>query len=105
MKKTESRNPFYEEIQRNGITIDVLSSSDEHPGPSRNPYYARIRAAGGIQIHAPGRPKRGEVRQPTAVRSVRLPIEIWKRVQAQAKRERISLNAALRQAAQIWLKS
>jgi hypothetical protein len=32
-------------------------------------------------------------------------VELWKLVEAQAKREQISLNAAMRQAARIWLMS
>jgi hypothetical protein len=105
MKKTKIRNPFYEEIQRNGIVIDVQRPGEDPNAPSRNPYYAHIRAAGGVHIYPPGRPRRGEPRRPTVVKSVRLPPEVWKQVRAQAKRERISLNAAMRQAALIWLQS
>ena len=103
MKKTSVRNPFYEEIQRNGIVIDVDGQSSNEP--SKNPYYASIRAAGGVHIYPPGRPRRGEPKRPTVVRSVRLPPKIWEQVQAQAKREGISLNAAMKQAALIWLQS
>lgn len=100
MKKTEIRNPFYEDIRKNGVVVDV-QPEDGSDQPSR--YYARVAATGGL--HTPGRPRRGEVRAPTAVRSIRLPVELWKLVEAQAKREQISLNAALRQAARIWLRS
>lgn len=103
MKKTDVRNPFYEEIQRNGIIIDVSRLNEDPSTPARNPYYAR--AAGGIHLYPPGRPRRGEARRPTVVRSVRLPPGIWKQMQAQAKREGISLNAAMRQAAQLWLRA
>ena len=102
MKKTDIRNPFYEDIRKNGIVVDVQSDDDSEQLPSK-PYYERIAAAGGL--HTPGRPRRGEVREPTAVRSIRLPVELWKLVEAQAKREQISLNAAMRQAARIWLMS
>jgi hypothetical protein len=101
MKKTDVRNPFYEDICKNGVIVDV--QGEDAGQPPSSPYYARVAAAGGL--HIPGRPKRGEVRPPTAVRSIRLPVELWKLVEAQAKREQISLNAALRQAARIWLKS
>ena len=90
MKKTDLHsvpNPFYADIRKNGFVIDVQS------------------AASTRREHALGRPRRGEVRQPTAVRSVRLPKVLWDLVQAQARREHISINAALRQAAQIWIKS
>jgi len=102
MRKTDIRNPFYEDIRKNGIVVDVQREDGSDP-PSSNPYYERIAAAGGL--HAPGRPRRGEVRELTAVRSIRLPVELWKLVEAQAKREQISLNAAMRQAARIWLMS
>ena len=102
MKKTDVRNPFYEDIRKNGVVVDV-QREDGSDQPSSNHYYDRVAAAGGL--HVPGRPRRGEVRQPTAVRSVRLPVELWKLVELQAKREQISLNAAMRQAARIWLRS
>lgn len=82
------RNPFYEDIQKHGVVIDVHS---EGVPESRE--------------NALGRPRRGEARSPTAVRSVRLPTALWSLVQAQARRERISINAALRQAARIWVRS
>ena len=102
MRKADIRNPFYEDIRKNGVVVDVQREDGSDPPPS-NPYYERIAAAGGL--HTPGRPKRGEIRAPTAVRSIRLPVELWKLVEAQAKREQISLNAAMRQAARIWLMS
>ena len=80
-------NPFYADIRKHGFVIDVQSDGEEQRAPSS------------------GRPRRGEVRLPTAVRSVRLPKALWELVQAQARRERISINAALRQAAQIWIQS
>jgi hypothetical protein len=80
------RNPFYADIQKNGIIVDVERSSPD-------------------KAAVVGRPRRGEVRLPTAVRSIRLPKALWALVQAQARRERISINAALRQAAQIWIRS
>lgn len=101
MKIQNVTNPFYEDIQRNGIIIDVPRKTVQGR-PITNPYYARIRAAGGIRI---GRPRRGEKRRPTIVQSVRLPPELWKRVEAQAKREKITVSEALREGALIWLRS
>ena len=72
MRKTDIRNPFYEDICKNGIVVDV-QREDDSDLPSSNPYYERIAAAGGL--HAPGRPRRGEVRGQTTVRSIRLPVE------------------------------
>lgn len=87
MKKNSVRNPFYEDIRKHGVIVDVESTGSVD------------RAA------TLGRPRRGETRLPTTVRSVRLPTALWTLVQAQARRERISINAALRQAAQIWIQS
>ena len=97
---TARRNPFYEDIRKNGVIVDV-QREDDSDSPALSRYYARVAATGGL--HPPGRPKRGEVREPTTVRSIRLPAELWKLVEAQAKREQIPLNAAMRQAARIWL--
>jgi hypothetical protein len=102
-KAKKVRNPFYADIQRNGIIIDVPVKSLPHGKRGiSNPYYARIMSEGGVRI---GRPRREEKARPTVVKSVRLPPEIWKRVQQQAEREGIPLNAAMRQAALIWLQS
>jgi hypothetical protein len=79
-------NPFYKDIRKHGFVIDIQGDVMRREPTS-------------------GRPRRGEVRQPTAVRSIRLPKALWELVQAQARRERISINAALRQAAQIWIQS
>jgi hypothetical protein len=107
MKKSDSRpirNPFYEDIRRNGIIVDVQRTAVSSRSSLR-PYYARVRTASGLHASPLGRPKRGEIRQPTTIRSVRLPVKLWELVRAQARRERISLNAAMHQAAQIWLRS
>jgi hypothetical protein len=93
------RNPFYKAIQREGITIAV--KRPERAGPTRNPYYDRIAADGGVTWG--GRAK--APRRPTSVHSVRIDPQIWKRVAAQAARERISTNEAVRQALLIWLRS
>jgi uncharacterized protein (DUF4415 family) len=104
MKKRDVRNPFYADIQREGIIFATPIQSLPHGNrkPS-NPYYLRGEVEG---MHVSlGRPKRHEKARPTRVKSVRLSPDVWKRVQAQAKREQISLNAALRQAVLIWLQS
>ena len=53
MRKTDIRNPFYEDIRKNGIVVDVQREDGSDP-PSSNPYYERIAAAGGL--HTPGAP-------------------------------------------------
>lgn len=101
MKKSKVRNPFYADILRNGIVIHVPSPAPHRSRGISNPYYAKIKDLG-IRI---GRPRRGEKARPTIVKSVRLPPDLWKRMKAQADRERIPLNQAMRQAVQIWLRS
>ncbi len=95
-----SRNPFCKLIERGGMILMPLSAEDAKL-PSRNPYYKRI-AKEGIRI---GRPSKDEgPRPPTHVRSVRLPEALWAKVEAQAEREGIPVNAALRQAALMWIR-
>jgi hypothetical protein len=95
-------NPFCAEIQRDGYIIDVPRPPP--PGrPITNPYYDLIQKGGGIHV---GRPFKQEGRRPpTAVRSLRLPKKTWRRIEQQARREKLSVNAALHQAALIWLRS
>ena len=52
-----------------------------------------------------GRPRRGEKREPTKTRSIRLAEKIWALADKQAKAEGLSTNAAIRTAIMIWLKS
>lgn len=100
MKHTSSEtdNPFYAEIMRDGMII-----APELPArpDTRNPYYERIRKEG-VSV---GRPTRDEGPRPaTTVRSIRLPVTLWKKLEAQAKREKTTINAAIRQAAQLWIR-
>lgn len=98
-------NPFYQRVQREGLHIINDCAVREGISPT-NPYYERIRRSGGIrlQVHR-GRPRAGEKSIPTVTKSIRLPPAIWKRLEAQAKREGKTLHAALRQAVLIWLRS
>jgi hypothetical protein len=103
------RNPYAKRIQREGIEL-------EHDGPSRtslaaipeadlgravvrtSPYARRIAAEGlWIQVGR-GRPRRGLEVGPTPARSVRLPETVWKALEAEARREKVSLHAVLRYA-------
>ena len=99
------RNPFYAAVQRGGICFaNPIKSLPHGNRVASNPYYDRIVTDGGVCV-AMGRPSRHEKARPTVVKSVRLPPEVWKRVQDQAARERIPVNAAVRQAILIWLQS
>lgn len=68
-----------------------------------NPYAKRI-AKEGYTIHVTrGRPKKGTETGPTAPRSVRFPVEVWKHLEKRAKAEGMPLHAALRAAVLSWL--
>ena len=99
------KNPFYASVMRDGIHIKPHRII--RPGvPVTNPYFERVQRAGGVRIRiGSGRPKKGEKADATETKSVRLPPVIWKRAEAQAESEGLSLHAAMRQAILIWLRS
>jgi hypothetical protein len=51
-----------------------------------------------------GRPKRGEKAAPSAARTVRLPVVLWRALKVRAKRKGSTLNAELGEAAAEWLR-
>ena len=69
----------------------------------RNPYAARI-AREGIEIQVGrGRPKKLLEIGETVPRSVRFPLAIWKRLEGRARKQGMTLHAALRKAILDWL--
>jgi hypothetical protein len=69
----------------------------------KNPYAARI-AKEGITVQVgKGRPKKLEEVGGTSPRSVRFPDEVWKLIEARAKKKGLSLHAALRKAILDWI--
>lgn len=69
----------------------------------QNPYAARI-AKEGITVQVGrGRPKKLEEVGGTSPRSVRFPDEVWKLLEARAKKKGITLHAALREAILAWI--
>src|ERR1700734_1711410 len=69
----------------------------------KNPYAARI-AKEGITVQVgKGRPKKLEEVGGTSPRSVRFPDEVWKLIEARAKKKGLSLHAALRMAILDWI--
>jgi hypothetical protein len=69
----------------------------------RNPYAARI-AKEGITVQVgKGRPKKLEEVGGTSPRSVRFPDEVWRLIEARAKKRGLSLHAALREAILAWI--
>jgi len=68
-----------------------------------NPYAARI-AKEGITVQVgKGRPKKLEEVGGTSPRSVRFPDEVWKLIEARAKKNGLTLHAALRKAILDWI--
>ncbi|MBI4705985.1 MAG: CopG family transcriptional regulator [Deltaproteobacteria bacterium] len=102
-----ARNPFFGSVERNGIRF--VTATNARPVGDRavsNPYYRRIEQDGGVRLRVrPGRPRKGEPAGATTVKSVRLPPQIWERVEVQAEREGMTRHAAIRQAILIWLQS
>ena len=81
----------------------------------KNPYAARIAKDGGYWIEvdgepprfvrtAEGRPKKGAPAAHSITKSVRFPDEVWKALEKRAKKQGITLHAALRKAIVEWLK-
>ena len=94
MKKTS--NPFYDDIQRNGITL-VLPLAPKQRG--KRPRDDRARTDLVIQ---PGRPRRGEAPRPSRAKSVRLSNRLWEALYERAKRDRTTVNAQIRRAVEAW---
>jgi len=69
----------------------------------RNPYAARI-AKEGITVQVGrGRPKKLAEVGGTSPRSVRFPDEVWRVLEARAKKRGLTLHAALREAILSWI--
>ncbi len=94
MKKTS--NPFYDDIQRNGITL-VLPLAPRQRG--NHPRDDRAETEIVIQ---PGRPRRGERPRPSMVKSVRLSDRMWKDLYEKARRDHTTVNAQIRRAVEVW---
>ena len=97
MKKTS--NPFYDDIQRNGITL-VLPLAPRQRG--KRPHDERARIDLVIQ---PGRPRRGEAARPSRVKSVRLSNRAWEALYERARRDHTTVNTQIRRAIEEWQRS
>jgi hypothetical protein len=119
------KNPFARKAREDGIQIATppprgrvargrapsKASLREIPevsatGAMRNPYSARVAQAGGVVLQVGrGRPKRGEEVGETIPKSVRFPVTTWRELEKRARKEGLSLHAALRLAILRWLKA
>jgi hypothetical protein len=100
MKKTS--NPFYDDIQRNGITL-VLPLAPRQRGNC--PHDDRARTEIVIQpgrAGRPGRPRRGETPRPSRTKSVRLSNCMWEALYEGARRDHTTVNAQIRRAVEAW---
>ena len=76
---------------------------DMSQASQKNPYAARI-ARDGYTVHVKrGRPPKGTGSGPTVTKSIRLPPEVWARLQEKAQTDGIALHALLRVALLAWL--
>jgi hypothetical protein len=66
-----------------------------------NPYAAVLAAQDVVHFRV-GRPSKGMETGPTEPRSVRFPSAVWKRLEARARAEGMTLHAALRAAILEW---
>jgi hypothetical protein len=71
----------------------------------RNSYAARIAKEGIVVQVGRGRPKKLLEVGGTHPRSVRFPDAVWKRIEARAKAEGLTVHAALRDAIIAWLET
>ncbi len=68
-----------------------------------NPYAERL-AREGYTLHVTrGRPRKGAETGPTVTKSVRLPPEVWQRLEERARAQGVPLHALLRTALLAWL--
>lgn len=103
--RTVVTNPFYDRVIQEGI--GVIGDPARTAGRTRvtNPYFDSARKKVKIHRHQ-GRPRKGTAPiGPTEVKSIRLPREVWEQVDEQARREKKTRHAAMREAVLIWLKS
>lgn len=93
---TKTSNPFYYDIQRNGMTL-VLPLAPRQRG--NRPHDDRARTEIVIQQ---GRPRRGEKPRPSRVKSVRLSERMWEALYASALHDHTTVNAQIRRAIEAW---
>jgi hypothetical protein len=84
-------------------SLGEMPEMDLSRAERRNPYAARI-ASENYTVHVRrGRPRRGEETGPTVTKSVRLPPEVWARLEERARAGGIPLHALVRSALLAWL--
>jgi len=99
-KRTKKARPAVEPSPQ---SLRELPEMDLGRAVRRNPYAERL-AREGYTVHVTrGRPRKGEETGPTVTKSVRLPPEVWQRLEERARAQGMPLHALLRTALLAWL--
>jgi hypothetical protein len=106
-------NPYAGRIEREGIELAHDGPSAESlaeipevafsPTARTNPYAERLAQALHRVRAGRGRPRAGEGNGPTPARSIRLPIEVWEALEAEAAAKNLTVHAVLRAAVTSYL--
>jgi hypothetical protein len=104
MKKATERTRTSRHSEPSAASLKAIPEVDfTRTRVRRNPYAARI-AKEGITVQVGrGRPKKLEEVGGTSPRSVRFPDEVWRLLEARAKKRGLTLHAALREAILAWI--
>ena len=102
MKKTSKKTTKHTEPSK--ASLKEMPEVDFSKARVRKNHHAARIAKEGITVQlGRGRPKKLEEVGGTSPRSVRFPDEIWKIIEARAKKKGITLHAALREAILVWV--
>jgi len=105
MKKANERRKTTKHTEPSEASLKEIPEVDfTKARVRRNPHAARI-AKEGITVQVGrGRPKKLSEVGGTSPRSVRFPDEVWRVLEARAKKRGLTLHAALREAILAWIK-
>jgi hypothetical protein len=102
MKKASKKTTRHAEPSK--ASLKEMPEVDFSKAHVRKNHHAALIAKEGITVQVGrGRPKKLEEVGGTSPRSVRFPDEVWKVIEARAKKKGISLHAALREAILAWV--
>ncbi len=102
-KRTKKATPDRAPRNPSARSLREMPEMDMTRAARRNPYAARIARDGYVVNVKRGRPPKGSEAGPTVTKSVRLPPEVWERLEASARVQGVALHALLRAALLAWL--
>jgi hypothetical protein len=85
------------------VRRNAFAGADERGGPSLLALWEMPELSPDAMLLRRGHPGRGKSRK-TVVRSVRLPVAVWKDVEAKARSKHLNLHQAMRAALLGWLR-